>query len=92
MLKHCAANRERRLSTLPNVGPHIYGVKISGFTRSSIYIYDISRLRVNQETCISMLIGTKVINIMSIYIYIYTHVYVCMYRVGLKLIVKWIFS
>jgi hypothetical protein len=44
MLKHCAANRKRRLSALPNVGPYIYDVKISGFTRSSIY--DISRLRV----------------------------------------------
>jgi hypothetical protein len=41
---------------LPNVGPYIYDVKISGFTRSSISIYsvysinytvyDISRLRV----------------------------------------------
>jgi hypothetical protein len=46
MSKHCAANRKRRLSALPNVGPYIYGVNISGFTRSSIYIYDISRLRV----------------------------------------------
>jgi hypothetical protein len=45
MLKHCAVNR-RRLSALPDVGPYIYGVKISAFTRSSIYIYDISRLRV----------------------------------------------
>jgi len=33
---------------LPNVGPYIYDVSISGFTRSSIYIYDISSLRVNQ--------------------------------------------
>jgi len=24
---------------LPNVGPYIYDVSISGFTRSSIYIY-----------------------------------------------------
>jgi len=32
---------------LPNVGPYIYDVSISGFTRSSIYIYDISSLRVN---------------------------------------------
>jgi len=24
---------------LPNVGPYIYGVSISGFTRSSIYIW-----------------------------------------------------
>jgi hypothetical protein len=47
-LEYCAANRKRRLSALPNVGPYIYGVKISGFTRSSIYIYIIiSRLRVN---------------------------------------------
>jgi hypothetical protein len=46
VLKHCAANRKRRLSALPNVGPYIYHVKISGFARSSIHIYDISRLRV----------------------------------------------
>jgi len=32
---------------LPNVGPYIYDVSVSGFTRSSIYIYDISVLRVN---------------------------------------------
>jgi hypothetical protein len=38
MLKHCAANRKRWLSALPNVGPYIYDVKISGFTRSSIYV------------------------------------------------------
>jgi hypothetical protein len=51
VLKHCAANRKRRLSALPNVSLYIYNVKISGFTRSSIYIYiyiyGISRLRVN---------------------------------------------
>jgi len=35
---------------LPNVGPYIYDVSISGFTRSSIYIYDISSLRVNYST------------------------------------------
>jgi len=29
---------------LPNVGPYIYDVSISGFTRSSIYIYDINSL------------------------------------------------
>jgi hypothetical protein len=42
VLKHCAANTKRWLSVLPNVGPYIYThthVKISGFTRSSIYIY-----------------------------------------------------
>jgi hypothetical protein len=38
MLKHCAANTKRRLSALPNVGPYIYDVKISGFTRSSMYM------------------------------------------------------
>jgi hypothetical protein len=48
MLKHCAAKRKKRLSALPNIGPYIYDVKISGFTRSSIYIiYDVSRLRLN---------------------------------------------
>jgi len=35
---------------LPNVGPYIYDVSISGFTRSSIYIYDISSLRVKLLT------------------------------------------
>ena len=32
---------------MPNLGPYIYDVSISGFTRSSIYIYDISSLRVD---------------------------------------------
>jgi hypothetical protein len=35
VLKLCPANRKRRLSALPNVGPYTYTV------------YDISRLRVN---------------------------------------------
>jgi len=35
---------------LPNVGPYIYDVSISGFTRSSIYIYEISSLRVNANS------------------------------------------
>jgi len=35
---------------LPNVGPYIYDVSISGFTRSSIYIHDISSLRVKLPT------------------------------------------
>jgi hypothetical protein len=30
-------SRKRQLSALPKVGPYIYDVKISGFTRSSIY-------------------------------------------------------
>jgi hypothetical protein len=33
VLKHCAANRKRRISALPNVGPYIYDGKISGFTK-----------------------------------------------------------
>jgi len=37
---------------LPNVGPYVYDVSISGFTRSSIYIYDISSLRVNTPPAI----------------------------------------
>jgi hypothetical protein len=50
MLKHCAANRKRQLAALPNVSPYIYDVKISGFTRSSIYcVYDISRLRFKER-------------------------------------------
>ena len=31
-----------------NTLPYIYDVSISGFTRSSMYIYDISSLRVNR--------------------------------------------
>ena len=39
------------MDLLPNVGPYIYDVSISGFTRRSIYIYiyDISSLRVNNQ-------------------------------------------
>jgi hypothetical protein len=37
MLKHCAADRKRRLSAFPNVGPYMYDVKISSFARSSMY-------------------------------------------------------
>jgi len=43
---------------LPNVGPYIYDVSISGFTRSSIYIYDISSLRVN-TSCNCLLTESK---------------------------------
>jgi len=39
---------------LPNVGPYIYDVSISGFTRSSIYIYDISSLRVKAVNVIAL--------------------------------------
>jgi len=43
---------------LPNVGPYIYDVNISGFTRSSIYIYDISSLRVKHSNDTTSLIMT----------------------------------
>jgi hypothetical protein len=58
VLKHCAANRKKRLSALLNVGPYIYDVKISGFTRSIIiyiYIYEISGLRVKETIIIDPL-------------------------------------
>ena len=44
----CSKEKET-VSALPNVGPYIFDVNISGFTSSSIYIYiyDISSLRVN---------------------------------------------
>jgi len=45
---------------LPNVGPYIYDVSISGFTRSSIYIYDISSLRVNDAASNSDRINSNV--------------------------------
>jgi hypothetical protein len=45
MLKYCAANRKRRLSALPNVGPYIYTLKFLAL-QGAPYIYDISRLRV----------------------------------------------
>jgi len=48
---------------LPNVGPYIYDVSISGFTRSSIYIHDISSLRVNRGLAefVGRLLGTRVL-------------------------------
>ena len=45
---------------MPNVGPYIYDVSISGFTRSSIYIYDISSLRVNRVQSILLLFGRQI--------------------------------
>jgi hypothetical protein len=42
MLKHCATNRKRQFSALPNVSIYIYIYTIYIY----IYIYDISRLRV----------------------------------------------
>jgi hypothetical protein len=61
MLKHFAANIKRRLSALPNVVPYIYDVKIYGFTRSSICIYDLSRLRVKLSMGIRPLEATALI-------------------------------
>jgi hypothetical protein len=48
MLNHCAANRKRRFSALPNVSPYIYGVKIL-VLQGVPHIYDIGRLRVKLE-------------------------------------------
>jgi hypothetical protein len=58
VLKQCAANRKRRLSELPNVGPYIYiyDVKISGFLKAP-YIYDISRLRDNIHAILALSAG-----------------------------------
>jgi len=47
---------------LPNVGPYIYDVSISGFTRSSIYIHDISSLRVKQGDKFTLFIFAPFIN------------------------------
>jgi hypothetical protein len=47
VLKHCAANRKRRLSALPKVGPYIYTTLKFLALQAAQYIYDISRLRVN---------------------------------------------
>jgi hypothetical protein len=47
MLKHCAANKKRRLSALPNVGPYISTTVKFLALQGAAYIYDISRLRVN---------------------------------------------
>jgi hypothetical protein len=46
MLKQCAANRERRLSALPNVGPYIYTTLEFLALQGAPYMCDISRLRV----------------------------------------------
>jgi hypothetical protein len=55
-VKHCAANRKRRLSALPNVGPYIYTtlkfLALQGAPH--IYIYDISRLRVKKTRCLGI--------------------------------------
>jgi hypothetical protein len=43
MLKHCAENRKRRLSALPNVGPYIYiniyDIEISGLKGAPYTVY-----------------------------------------------------
>ena len=43
---------------MPNVDPYIYDVNISGFTRSSIYIYDISSLRIKLRNRIIIISST----------------------------------
>jgi hypothetical protein len=50
MLKHCAANRKRGLSALPNVSPYIYTTLKYLALQGAPYICDISRLRVNPLT------------------------------------------
>jgi hypothetical protein len=52
MLKHCAANRKRRLSALPNVGPYIYIYTTLKFLalHGAPYIYDVSRLRIKRSS------------------------------------------
>jgi hypothetical protein len=51
VLKHCAANRKRRLSALPNLGPYIYMYTTLKFLalQGAPNIY-ISRLRVKLIT------------------------------------------
>jgi hypothetical protein len=48
MLKHCAADRKRRLSALPNVCPYIYTTLKFLALQGAPYIHDISRLWVNK--------------------------------------------
>jgi hypothetical protein len=52
ILKHFAANRKRWFSALPNVDPDIYDVKISGFTRSSIYLQNLGWIRMESFWCL----------------------------------------
>jgi hypothetical protein len=49
MLKNYAANRKRRLSALPNVGPYIYTTLKFLALEGAPYIYDISRLRIKKQ-------------------------------------------
>jgi hypothetical protein len=52
MLKHCAADRKRLLSALPNVGPYIYTTLKFLALQGAPYIYDISRLRVKWDEAV----------------------------------------
>jgi len=54
---------------LPNVGPYIYDVSISGFTRSSIYIHDISSLRVNMKLVSELMSCTSYVEHLKIYVF-----------------------
>jgi hypothetical protein len=49
VLKHCEADRKRRLSALPNVGPYIYMMLKFLALQGTPDVYDISRLRVKWE-------------------------------------------
>jgi hypothetical protein len=50
VLEHCAANRKRLLSALPDVGPYIYTTLKFLALQGVPYIYDISRLKVKMDS------------------------------------------
>jgi hypothetical protein len=57
MLKHCASNRKRWLSALPNVGPYIYVTTLKFLAlQGAPCIYDIGRLRVKRTStmCVTL--------------------------------------
>jgi hypothetical protein len=60
MLILCAANRKRRPSALSNVSPYIYTklkfLVLQGAPYIYIYIYDISRLRVNVSAVLEVIL------------------------------------
>jgi hypothetical protein len=59
MLKHCAANRRRRLSALPNVGPYVYTTLKFLALQGAPYIYDISRLSVFGNRVLRRIFGAN---------------------------------
>jgi hypothetical protein len=68
MLKHCAANRKRRLSALPNAGPYIYTTLNFLALQGAPSIYDISRLRV-----VSIMVSAKRSKFLVINLWIQYH-------------------